>query len=258
MFYALSKLLDVLLSPLWWPLMAFAIGRIAWLRQRAPNGVRALLVLACVLAVCCATQVGAQLLVHAVERGAARTMRNDRRYDAVIVLSGFVYDEALRRHGTPSYGEAVDRLIASYDVLRSDRARVAVLTGSAAGSDPAWSEAAIMARQLEAWGVARERLIEEPRARNTYENAVESARIVRERGLRSLLLVTSAAHMPRAVGCFRAQGLEVDTLPVDYRTGGWLSARWSLLPRAAHLAASEDALRELFGRVVYRLRGYAR
>ena len=61
--------------------------------------------------------------------------------------------------------------------------------------------------------------------------------------------------MPRAEGCFRAEGLEVDTLAVDYhghppRRG---LTRWQ--PRAGPLAQSTDMMRELIGRWVYRLRG---
>jgi uncharacterized SAM-binding protein YcdF (DUF218 family) len=73
----------------------------------------------------------------------------------------------------------------------------------------------------------------------------------------SLLLVTSAAHMARAAGCFRAVGLTPDTLPVDQRALPPAWDAWSPLPRAVHLAQSELALRELAGRLVYRLRGYS-
>jgi uncharacterized SAM-binding protein YcdF (DUF218 family) len=93
----------------------------------------------------------------------------------------------------------------------------------------------------------------ETASRNTHENAVESARIVAARGWRSLLLVTSAAHMERALGCFRKAGLAPDALPVDWR-GERDRDAW--LPRAGSLKATEDALRELTGRVVYRLMGY--
>jgi uncharacterized SAM-binding protein YcdF (DUF218 family) len=61
--------------------------------------------------------------------------------------------------------------------------------------------------------------------------------------------------MPRALGCFRAVGLAPDALPVDHRAsgggGGWL-------PRAEALSASTEVLRELLGRVVYRVAGFSR
>jgi hypothetical protein len=60
--------------------------------------------------------------------------------------------------------------------------------------------------------------------------------------------------MQRAAGCFRAEGLAFDTLPVDHVA----HARGvSIAPRAGALDLSTDALRELAGRMVYRARGYS-
>ena len=94
-----------------------------------------------------------------------------------------------------------------------------------------------------------DRIVLERGSRNTRENAVESARIVRERGWKTLLLVTSAMHMPRAAASFRAAGLDVDLLPVDHRAG---EQAGNLLPRAEALERSTEALRELAGRAIYR------
>ena len=98
----------------------------------------------------------------------------------------------------------------------------------------------------------------EAHSRNTRENAIESARVAAARGWRTLLVVTSAAHMPRALGCFRAVGLEPDALPVDRRAGDGPPSSRGWLPRAECLARSTLMLRELAGRVVYRALGYAR
>ncbi len=126
---------------------------------------------------------------------------------------------------------------------------------SAGGPDPSepveadWG--ATLWRRL---GAPGDRIVLERESRNTRENATESARIVRERGWKSLVLVTSAMHMPRAAATFRKAGLEVDLLPVDRRYG---SKDGSWLPRAESLERSSWALRELAGRLVYRAAGYA-
>ena len=120
-------------------------------------------------------------------------------------------------------------------------------------------EAHVLRQQLIDWGIAPERVAMEDQSRNTRENAVESARVARERGWKSILVVTSAFHMERALGCFKAVGLEVDALPVDQRgydparfSGSWQS--W--LPRVGNLAQSAHALHEMAGRLIYRVRGY--
>ena len=74
-----------------------------------------------------------------------------------------------------------------------------------------------MAALLKMMGVPDSALWLEPDSRNTYENAVNSAKLLKEKGIRSVLLVTSAIHMPRAVRLFEAQGLNVIPLPTDYR-----------------------------------------
>lgn len=78
------------------------------------------------------------------------------------------------------------------------------------------TEAEFLASQLVEWGVPREQMIED-QALNTRQNALFTQAIVEQQGLSSLLVVTSAFHLPRAMGCFRAVGLQVDGLPVDYR-----------------------------------------
>src|SRR5439155_2260254 len=119
------------------------------------------------------------------------TMKDDVTYDAVIVLGGFVDDAATRTWGVSTYSDAVERMLVSYDLLRTGRAKVAILSGGSATSGGTEnSEARAIARQLEAWGIEKERLVIEDQARNTHENAVESVRIVRERGFARVVLVT--------------------------------------------------------------------
>ena len=62
-------------------------------------------------------------------------------------------------------------------------------------------------------------------ARNTMENAVNAKKIAYPKPGERWLLVTSASHMPRAIGLFQAAGFPVEAYPVDYRTGGWRDVR---------------------------------
>ncbi|TRX74274.1 YdcF family protein [Pseudomonas mangiferae] len=75
------------------------------------------------------------------------------------------------------------------------------------------SEAAIMAASLrEDYQVAVR--WEEGHSRTTWENAVESARLLAADGVTRVVLVTQAWHMARARWCFERQGLEVVAAPV--------------------------------------------
>lgn len=256
MFVFLSKLLDLLLSPLSWALL-LGLGGLVLQRGRARLSAwmqgLGLLVLYVF-----STEPVANLLQRQVEAGAVSTYRPDVTYDAVIVLGGAVDADATERSGLPEYNPAVERILRGFELLRDGHARQALLSAGTLDTRPgALVEADVLARQLRLWGIPPERIVLEGRSRNTRENAVESERIIRERGWKKLVLITSAAHMPRALGTFEAVGLAPDTLVVDVRAHDWhLRAAW-WQPRASNLSAGTDALRELFGRLVYRMRGWA-
>ncbi len=256
MFVFLSKLLDLLLAPLSWGLLLVAVGLL--LRRRWARLAVGLQVLGLGVLYVFSTEPVANGLQRWVEAGAVSTYRPDEVYDAVIVLGGMVDADATERSGVPEYTLAVERILRGFEVVREGRARQMLISGGTLDTRPgALVEADILARQLRSWGIEPERIVVEGRSRNTRENARESERIIREKGWTKLLLVTSAAHMPRALGTFQAVGLKPDTLVVDVRAHEWhpRSAWWQ--PRASNLSAGTDALRELFGRWVYRLRGWA-
>jgi uncharacterized SAM-binding protein YcdF (DUF218 family) len=81
-----------------------------------------------------------------------------------------------------------------------------VLSGGGAGPV---AEAEIMRRTALARGLPEAALLIEPRSRNTFENARETARLLRSRGLRSVVLVSDRVHLPRAALLFRLAGLRV-------------------------------------------------
>lgn len=92
---------------------------------------------------------------------------------------------------------------------------------------------------------------------DTAANARESARLLGADGLSRVLLVTHAAHMPRAAAVFRAAGLRVTPMPTAFLAGpvdDWRA--W--LPSPSAMDRSWLALHEIVGLRWYRLRGHAR
>jgi uncharacterized SAM-binding protein YcdF (DUF218 family) len=258
-FYFLSKVLDVLLSPLTWALLLCAYAARKPRRAKQKRAQRWAAVLAALVLYVFSIEPVANALTTSLETPDTKTAKDDVVYDAVALLGGVVDDRATLTHHQPSYNENIERLLVTYDLLRTGRARVAVISGGAVdASRSEVVEARVLAKQLVDWGIAPERIIVEDQAKNTRENAVYIAKIVRERGFGKVVVVTSARHMPRALDCFRAVSLEVDALPVDY--GSYDPRRFSpsFLPRAFFLGESAGAIRELFGRAVYRVTGYGR
>jgi uncharacterized SAM-binding protein YcdF (DUF218 family) len=119
------------------------------------------------------------------------------------------------------------------------------------------TEAEIMRGFLEAWGVPRRDILVEPDSRTTYENALGVAKLWQREGFRSALLVTSASHMPRALGTFRMAGLPVLPSTSDVEVT-WPISRSVLdwLPSSVALNLSTTAAHEFAGLMVYHWRGW--
>lgn len=252
--FFLSKVLDPLVSPLVW-VVALLITALVLVRRR-PRLARGLSLSGIVLLWFFSTGWVASRLWQAGELDAVSTYREGQVYDVVVVLGGLIDDRATLRWGAPAYNENVERLLVPYELLRAGKARKVLVSGGIGHFGEGTSEAVLLARQLETWGIEKERILVEPGSRNTRENAVQSKALLDEHAKgASVLLVTSAFHMTRAAGCFRKAGVVFDTLPVDYRSRK-LVMFGGLDPRAQSLALSEAAIHERVGRIVYRLRGW--
>lgn len=255
MFYFFSKILDVLLTPLAWSvaLIVFGISGDKSLSRR-----RAWVLGGIALLLFFSLEPVSNALWRSLENPPLRTVREGVTYDVAILLGGVVDDRAQASSGERAFNDNNERLLETFDLLREGKARYAIVSGGVVdASRTRVFEAQALADQLVQWGIDPSRVVVEGHARNTYENAVDSAAIVRARGWRDVLIVTSAFHMPRAYGCFRAVGLAVDTLPVDFRSYGDPYSG-ELLPRSKHLDDSGAAIREWSGRWIYRARGYAK
>jgi uncharacterized SAM-binding protein YcdF (DUF218 family) len=262
LFFVLSKILDILLSPLTW---ALALGALAvpWRRRALANRrvmrrKRALAIAAVGVLYVFSIEPTSDYLWHGLEKGARRTMDPAVTYDAVVLLGGVVEERAVDEYGQQAYNDNSERLIETFELLRSGKARYAILSGAGIPGLPFEStEAGVEVLALTRWGIERDRIIVEDQSKYTRENAVNTAEIVRARGFRRVVVVTSAFHTLRSVGCFKKVGLDVDWDPVDYRgyARGWQPM--SFAPRAKYLDTSVAALREHSGRAIYRARGYS-
>ena len=97
------------------------------------------------------------------------------------------------------------------------------------------------------------------RSRTTAENALESARILQASGVTRVLLVTHAAHMPRAVDVFQRAGLGVVPAPTAFMSAppdfeSDVPAVFAWVPSASALATTSAVAHEWMGRLWYRFR----
>jgi uncharacterized SAM-binding protein YcdF (DUF218 family) len=178
------------------------------------------------------------------------------RVDGIVVLGGAVDTMVSAARGRVELNNAGTRMVEAAALARRYPSARVVLTGgdnNVVGSS-ALSEADVMKAFFVAEGVDPARIILESKSRTTFENAVFTYALVQPKAGETWILVTSAEHMPRSVGCFRRQGWTVLPYPVDFQTAGNGSFHWEL-SLAVHLALANMAMREWVGLVGYRLAG---
>ncbi|NVN92777.1 MAG: YdcF family protein [Desulfuromonadales bacterium] len=173
--------------------------------------------------------------------------------DVVILLGGGIYEGVpdLTGSGSPSE-DMCPRLVTAARLYRRLHVPIIISGGSVyAGRAP---EAPVIRRFLVDLGVAEEQMILEAKSRDTRENALYCSEIVRQRGFRRPVLVTSAYHMRRSIQAFKKEGVMVTPLPAQFVTGKALPLLWAdCLPSANALLHSSSALREYAGLLVYRV-----
>lgn len=113
----------------------------------------------------------------------------------------------------------------------------------------------MMVELLHEFGIPEDQLLVEDRSKNTYENALYSAEIIREHGWKRIVLVTSSMHLWRSVQFFRKHGIEAIPVGCLYRSDEFGWDVFTFLPRERAAARHEEAWHELIGGVYARLRG---
>jgi uncharacterized SAM-binding protein YcdF (DUF218 family) len=175
--------------------------------------------------------------------------------DGIVVLGGVIEPEVTERPNS-GLNEAAERLTAIAALARRYPAAKILFSGGdillAAGGG---SEAQFAAALFESFGIPPSRIILEDRSRTTAENAAFSLPLANPKPGERWLLVTSAWHMPRAIGAFRRTGFPVEAYPVDYRTPGG-AGLWIPFGSVSNgLRRTDTAMREWFGLVTYWLTG---
>lgn len=99
------------------------------------------------------------------------------------------------------------------------------------------------------------RITMERRSRNTFENAAYSQELIKPNSNQRWLLVTSAIHMPRAIGCFRKVGFVVDAHPTQFTSGYQSYLHFVSNTGSRALSRLDVAAKEWIGLATYRLMG---
>ncbi len=254
MFFILSKLLMFLFKPINWIVIAFLSAiwlKTPWARKVAfYTGLTMLLLFT--------NPLLSQLAWNAWEPKPVKFEDLEGNFEAVIIPGGYTHAVKEPRDRV-HFNKAYDRLARGVELYKKGKANKILLTsGSAQLVGEKVKASLIVEDHLSKWGIPEDDILVEGKSRNTHENAVFSAKKLRNNFQGGdYILVTSASHMYRAKRCFAKEGIQVTTFPADFRSG---RIKWELdnllLPNAGALRGWEILIKEWLGIAAYWVFGY--
>jgi uncharacterized SAM-binding protein YcdF (DUF218 family) len=182
-----------------------------------------------------------------------------KQHDVAIVLGGMSeYNNdldvlSLRRSG--------DRLVQALTLYHSGKVKKIMISGDSGHvSDRGLHEAKQMKTLLLNWKIPEEDIITEEISKNTYENALYSAQVLKRDhpSFSSFILVTSGIHMKRSLACFEKQGLTCTPHSTDLYSNLTRNYHWDqyILPNVDNFNQWNRLLKEMVGYRVYSVKGY--
>ena len=185
--------------------------------------------------------------------------------DAIVILGGGIRSQAYPRPDV-DFSDAGDRVWYGATLYHQQKAPKIIVSGGAiswkGGGKP---EAEDLTSLLVRMGIPGSDIIPESESYNTHDNAINVQKILKAQNFETILLVTSAMHMPRSMAIFRHLGIKAIAAPTDYHISQLEldepnrqteSIILSLLPNEERFWLTTQAIREYVGIVVYKLKGW--
>ena len=175
-------------------------------------------------------------------------------HTAIVLLGGGVYEDAPEYNGEDQLGpDALMRTSYAAELAKKTGLPV-YAAGGTFFSETSEPEGEVMRRWLIRLGVPEIEVHAENLSTNTWENAQLIKPLLEQAGIRQVVLVTNAWHMPRSVWCFESQGMEVLPAPCAFEAGRNDYILLDFLPHWRVIGSSGNALHEYLGMAWYRLR----
>lgn len=250
MFFILSKILTFLISPTIIILLVLTIALLC----KVPAVRKRFLLIGIGLLLLFSNPYIINQLLKVWELKASTS--NPKHYDAVIILSGFM--SADKTNISYSFGEGADRLTEGLILYKKGLAKKIIISGGSGSLTDDTRESALAKSFLvDNCGVPDSVVLIDTVSRNTYENAVESKKIMKAANLKTAVMITSAWHMRRALGCFEIEGIKVDIHPTDrlYDDPPFTLDDF-IIPNTGNIRKWETLMHEIAGIIMYKLKGY--
>ncbi|MDW9825450.1 YdcF family protein [Sinorhizobium meliloti] len=253
--FLVSKIFWLVAQPLSLAFLALLVGVLLMLgRFRRCGGTSSAFGLA-VLFVTLFTTAGSYFL-QILEDRFPRPTPEPTELTCIIVLGGAFENVVMASRGGMELNQAAERFVETLRLAQAyPQARILVSGGDGSLSGIYEGDAHASENFFGTFGIGSDRLIREGESRTTFENARYTRDLLAKNGLDRCALVTSAYHMPRSIGLFRANGMEVTPWPTDYRTSGKVRLGFDFTQPSLNAQLATTAAKEWTGLVAYYLLG---
>lgn len=251
MFFILSKILLFLISPTTWfvGLIAFAI----W--TKSDKHKKKALISFLILFIITTNTFLTQNFVSLWEYPPQNIEETDN-YKVGILLGGYTLEQK-ENYDFTTLSKNANRLIQTVELYHAGKINKILLSGGtgAIGSD--FQESRSSFELLQKMGIPKEDMLIEDKSRNTYENALFSAKILKKEAPNTkYLLITSAFHQRRALACFQKQGLECDAFCADIKSTTKIPITSRFTPDSQNIELWQLCIKEIIGYLAYKVKGY--
>lgn len=250
MFFIASKFFAYILNPLFWILVILIISAFSKkniIKQR-------LLISSIVLLYLFSNKFLYQKIENIITFPPLNSSELNTTYDYGIVMGGFSsYDS---KNEKIVFKETADRLLQAVDLYFKHKISKIILTGGSAKIFVEEKKEADFTKEfLINMGIPESDIISENSSKNTYENAVNTSRLI-DIGKHKVLIITSSTHIYRSAKCFAKLGIKADIFPVDYEIQEKPSIGDILIPDTNVFSKWTKLIHEFIGIISYKMKNY--
>ena len=258
-FFVLSKTLWFLIVPGNFILILFIFSLL--MRGKAPKFANTIFSFLGLFAIIVAIFPIGHIFVQILENRFQRPTVLPAHIEGIVILGGIIDPHLSYTRGITQIGGAIERITEAIVLAKlHPDSKIIFSGGSGSIANQNFKEAHYARKVFDSLGFPSDRIIYENASRNTIENAKYSMKLAQPNRGENWFLITSAMHMPRAVGVFRKLGWSIKPFPVDYNThpsftGAWYGPKnWSF-NLTAGLSMLNRIVHEFAGLFMYRITG---
>ena len=258
MFFALSKILDFILLPICWIFILLLISLLSKYQKSRNRSLLALLVIFMLFS----NTWFVNRLYTFYEQPSITLEKNENYTWGIVLGGGMIRASDEDQPDKINVGETADRFIQPILLYKAGKIKKILITGGNTNIGiimvDKGHETSDVKQLMINMGVRPKDIYVEIKARNTRENAIYSAQMLKNYlKNEEMLLITSAIHMPRSIRCFTKVGFKIKAYPVDKKGSHNKMGLLDLItPAEINLLKTSQLIREISGLFIYRLMGY--